>query len=285
MNAKELSLLLPLPTAADSKFSRGTVGFVTGSNTYPGAALLGVAGAQGTSVGFVRHVGPQRVGDLLLLAHPEVVTARSIAESGPAQAWVIGSGVARGAAELEQVRLALQTAEVAVADAGALALLAETKKPETAAWILTPHHGEACALLNQLSEAGRLDFAKIWHPELLDDPAAVAEAAAAISQATGATVLLKGANTFIYAPNGESLWVGPNSHWLATAGTGDVLAGILGGIAAQNPEVAKRNWLDIARLAVELHSAAADLAAATGAVTASAVAANIPLAIKQRFNR
>ena len=87
------------------------------------------------------------------------------------------------------------------------------------------------------------------------------------------------------APNGEHLTVGPNSPWLATAGTGDVLAGALGGIAAQNPEVAAVNWLDIARLGVELHSVAADLAARSGSVTASAVAANIAQAIAVRFDR
>jgi hypothetical protein len=63
------------------------------------------------------------------------------------------------------------------------------------------------------------------------------------------------------------------------------LAGLLGGISAQNPEVAAVNWLDIARLAVELHSAAADIAAEAGAVTASAVAAAVPVAIKRRFAR
>jgi hydroxyethylthiazole kinase-like uncharacterized protein yjeF len=281
MDANELSLLLPLPSASDSKFSRGTVGFVTGSDSYPGAALLGVAAAQGTSVGFVRHVGPRRVGDLLLLAHPEVVTSETYANAGPVQAWVIGSGVARCHSEqLQNCTDVLAAAQVAVVDAGALALIGEVPLAEGGSRLLTPHAGEACALMNRLGISG-----KLWHPELLDQPAMAAEAARALAEATGCTVLLKGSITRVASPAGESVEIGPNSPWLATAGTGDVLAGILGGIAAQNPEVAQHSWLDIARLAVELHSAAAEIAARSGAVTASAVAANVGLAIRERFNR
>jgi len=87
------------------------------------------------------------------------------------------------------------------------------------------------------------------------------------------------------AANGEHVLVGPNSPWLATAGTGDVLAGVIGGIAAQNPEIAANNWLDIARLAVELHSAAAELAHEKGTVTASSVASAVSQAVSRRFSR
>ena len=280
MNSNELGLLLPEPTARDSKYSRGTVGFVTGSDAYPGAALLGIAGAQATSPGFVRYVGPRRVADLLLSTHPEVVVTESFEAAGPAQSWVLGSGVGvKPDSQLKQLRTALSRVQVAVVDAGALELIGEVGFTEGAHHILTPHQGELCRLLNRLAP-GRL-----WHPEQLDDLELAVEAATAAAELTGQTVLLKGSMTVIVDAVGNSRVVGPNSPRLATAGTGDVLAGILGGIAAQNPEIAAKNWLDIAQLAVEIHSAAADIAAEAGAVTASAVASGVFQAISRRFHR
>ena len=283
MDANELGLLLPLPTPNDDKYSRGTVGFVSGSDDYPGAALLGIAGAQATHPGFVRYVGPSRVCDLVVLSHPEVVV--STAPTGPAQAWVLGSGVAKSSTEqLGNIRTVLARNSVAVVDAGALDLIGEADLTADAHLILTPHQGELCRLLNRLAPT------RVWHPELLDDAAQAEAAATVAAEVTGQTVLLKGSTTLVVAANGEKVKIGPNSPWLATAGTGDVLAGILGGIAAQNPEVAAVNWLDIARLAVELHSQAADIAAkgstkGAGPVTASSVASAVSQAISERFTR
>ena len=280
MNSNELGLLLPEPTTRDSKYSRGTVGFVTGSDAYPGAALLGVAGAQATSPGFVRYVGPRRVADLLLLAHPEVVVTETFDAAGPAQAWVLGSGVGlKSEPQLQQLRSALVKVRVAVVDAGALELIGGSALNTDAHHILTPHQGELCRLLH------RIDPSRLWHPEQLDDPNTALEAATVAARLTNQTVLLKGSNTVIVDEVGRSRVVGPNSPRLATAGTGDVLAGILGGIAAQNPEIAAQTWLDIAQLAVELHSSAAEIAAESGAVTASSVASGVFQAVSRRFQR
>lgn len=288
MKLNELGLLLPVPNAHDTKYSRGTVGFITGSHAYPGAALLGVAGAQGTSPGFVRYVGPRRVADLLLLTHPEVVVADDFASSGPAQAWVVGSGIGfKPDPQHAQIRAALERVEVAVVDAGALDLIGQVPLPAAAHHILTPHQGELCRLLNRLNGQTGLGESggRFRHPEQLDNPDAALEAAIEAAELTGQTVLLKGSMTIVAATNGESVTVGPNSPWLATAGTGDVLAGIIGGIAAQNPEIVAKNWLDIARLAIELHSLAAEVAAETGPVTASAVASGVFQAISRKFPR
>ena len=287
MEPNELRLLLPEPTSRDTKYSRGTVGFVTGSDAYPGAALLGVAGAQGTSPGFVRYVGPRRVGDLMLLAHPEVVVTESFASAGPAQAWVLGSGIGissqgrtlphvpRVEMQLDNLRAALAEVPLAVIDAGALDLIGATQLAAGAHHILTPHQGELCRLLN------RLDPQNFVHPERLDNLEFALEATLRAAGLTGHTVLLKGSVTLVADPDGNSVSVGPNSPKLATAGTGDVLAGIIGGIAAQNPMVAETSWLNIARLAIELHSKAAELAADSGAVTASAVASAVSQAISR----
>lgn len=274
-----MGLLLPEPTASDDKYSRGTVGFVTGSERYPGAALLGVAAAQATSVGMVRYLGPRRVGDLMLLAHPEVVVSEQPESTGPAQCWVLGSGVPNSNdSQFVNASQILEKAPIAVIDAGGLDLVVSADSQPVGHHILTPHGGELCRLLNRLD----LGF---WHPEKLDDAVQARKAVSLAAEVTGHTVLLKGSITRIAAANGESVEVGPNSPWLATAGTGDVLAGLIGAIAAQNPEVATTNWLDIAVLAVELHSSAAELAAAGGAVTASGVASGISQALRQRFSR
>lgn len=256
------------------------MGFITGSAAYPGAALLGIAGAQATSVGMVRYFGEPRVQDLVLLAAPEVVVSERWTSKVPVQAWVVGSGVPRDDIQLESIRACLEAADVAVIDAGALSLLGSLEFAADSNHLITPHQGELCALLNRIDVPA--PRGGIWHPELLDAEDEAWNAAAIAAEVLGCTVLLKGSVTRIVAPNGERVAAGPNSSALATAGTGDVLAGVLGGIAAQNPEVAKRNWLDIAKLAVELHSEAAQLAGAEGAVTASAVAKNIYAAINQR---
>lgn len=279
MDARELGLLLPAPSATDDKYTRGTVGFVTGSEGYPGAALLGIAGAQATSVGFVRYVGPRRVADLLLVRAPEVVVVEDFAQSGPAQAWVLGSGVGfRTDAQHANLTAALERAAVAVVDAGALDLIGQVQLAPEAHHILTPHQGELCRLLN------RLNPNRFWHPEQLDQPKLAFKAASAAAELTGQTVLLKGSQTLVVAANGEHISVGPNSPRLATAGTGDVLAGIIGGIAAQNPEVAAKNWLDIARLAIELHSDAAELAHQLGSVTASSIASVVSQVVSRKFS-
>src|SRR3954467_9272858 len=75
------------PGPGDDKYSRGGVGFVTGSARYPGAAVLGVEAAMHTGVGMVRYLGPGRPTRLVLQRRPEAVTA-----DGRVQAWVVGSG-------------------------------------------------------------------------------------------------------------------------------------------------------------------------------------------------
>ncbi|MBN9183755.1 MAG: NAD(P)H-hydrate dehydratase, partial [Microbacterium sp.] len=94
--------VLRVPTGSDDKYSRGVVGLRTGSDAFPGAAVLGVEAAWRTGVGMVRYVGPRRAADLVLARRPETVTA-----DGRVQAWVIGSGTdaaARSADETAALR-------------------------------------------------------------------------------------------------------------------------------------------------------------------------------------
>jgi len=202
------------PTAADDKYSRGVVGMRTGSDAYPGAAVLGVEAAWRTGLGMVRYLGPSRAADLVLARRPETVTT-----DGRVQAWVVGSGqdaATRTPADTAVLRALLSDTDPVVADAGALDLAAEDEA--TAPRILTPHDREHARLRAALG----LGVAGA------DRVAAARESA----EATGAVVLLKGATTVVVAPDGWSATVEAGTPWLATAGTGDVLAGVIGALVA-----------------------------------------------------
>ncbi|MFT4214794.1 MAG: NAD(P)H-hydrate dehydratase, partial [Microbacterium sp.] len=109
----EAAAALRAPTAADDKYARGVVGLRTGSDLYPGAAVLGVEAAWRTGVGMVRYLGPAR--DLVLARRPETVTV-----PGRVQAWVIGSGTAERAAQERAALEELLAGSVpVVVDAGA----------------------------------------------------------------------------------------------------------------------------------------------------------------------
>lgn len=203
---------IAVPGDDDDKYSRGVVGFVTGSARYPGAAVLGVEAALRTGVGMVRYLGPGRATRLVLQRRPEVVTVE-----GRVQAWVLGSGWDTGRKADELTRMLLEpvfaTPLPTVLDAGALSLVAEVP----GARVLTPHAGELARLLD-------LEVAEV----LAGRPDAALRAA----QATSSTVLLKGAETLVAVPDGALLRVRNATPWLATAGAGDALAGILGALLA-----------------------------------------------------
>lgn len=236
MLPNRLQKYLKSPTAGDDKYARGVVGFVTGSLEYPGAAILGVTAAIRTGIGMVRYLGPTSVNDLVLESRPEVVCG-----DGSVNAWVLGSGVP--ASEASRFEEALQSNAPKILDAGAL----ETCNFETlrGTAILTPHAGEAAALLSRLDEP-------VDRKVVEGDPEAIALKLAHI---TGQTVCLKGNITVIANEHGEVVSVGPNPSDLATAGTGDVLAGIMGALLAAHSD--DFDPLDIAQTAVLIHTEAA----------------------------
>lgn len=235
-SAADAAAVLRRPTAADDKYSRGVVGLRTGSDAYPGAAVLGVEAAWRTGVGMVRYLGPECPRGLVLHRRPETVTA-----DGRVQAWVIGSGTdaaARTADETAALRGILRADVPVVVDAGALDLVtalsrddhaADAGAPDPAARpprVLTPHDREHAALRERLGLGAQPDRV-----------AAASETAAV----TGAVVLLKGATTVVAAPDGDIRTVTTDVPWLATAGTGDVLAGILGALLAAATAMREKN--------------------------------------------
>ena len=247
MLPNRLQKYLRKPETQDDKYSRGVAGFITGSENFPGAALLGVTAAIRTGLGMVRYLGPESVENLILETRPEVVC-----EPGRVSAWVLGSGVP--ALDAKRFDLAFADENPKVIDAGALEVCNfETLNGEA---ILTPHAGEAATLISRLDSP--IDRAGVEaEPEV---------AARQLALLTGQTVCLKGSITIIASPNYETVSVGPNPADLATAGTGDVLAGIMGAILAANHD--DFDALDIAQTAVLLHAEAARRLAEQGPIAA-----------------
>ena len=247
MLPNRLQKYLQLPKSTDDKYSRGVVGFVTGSDSYPGAALLGVTAAIRTGIGMVRYFGPESVERLILDSRPEVVC-----EPGRVSAWVLGSGLT--ALDAERLTAAFEGPEPKIIDAGALEICNfETLEGRA---ILTPHAGEAAALVSRLDT--QIDRAAVeGEPEII---------ARQLAMLTGQTVCLKGSVTVIANPDFETVSVGPNPSDLATAGTGDVLAGIMGAILAAHHD--DFDALDVAQTAVMIHAEAARRLAEHGPIAA-----------------
>ncbi|QEE61799.1 NAD(P)H-hydrate dehydratase [Salinibacterium sp. dk2585] len=253
---RDTAAMIATPTATDDKYSRGVLGVVTGSDTYPGAAVLGVDAALATGVGMVRYLGPERPTALVLQSCPEVVT-----QPGRVQAWLAGSGA--GADRTSLWDDVVTDAVPAVLDAGALSLVHEVAGPS----VLTPHHRELARLMDLDTE---------W---VASHPArAASEAAASLAS----VVLLKGNSTLVATPGGELIACPPASPWLATAGTGDVLAGILGALVATHARELHDDERMLARVAASasvIHAEAASRASAGGPFTVRALIAAIPAAV------
>ena len=256
------------PTARDDKYSRGVVGLRTGSARYPGAAMLGVEAAWRTGTGMVRYLGPERAQDLVLQRRPETVTA-----DGRVQAWVIGSGTdaaERDAAETAALRGILSEEVPVVVDAGALDLVAGATAPV----IVTPHARE----LDRLRDGLGMPVV-----DARDDDAREA-AARETAEAFGGVVLSKGAVTIVAAAGGWTRRVSTGTPWLATAGTGDVLGGVLGAVLAGSVADGRDGVEDLAAAAAAaawLHGTAGRVAslargAAGGPIAALDVAEALP---------
>ena len=254
MLPNRLQKYLQLPKSTDDKYSRGVVGFVTGSDSYPGAALLGVTAAIRTGIGMVRYFGPESVERLILESRPEVVC-----EPGRVSAWVLGSGLT--SLDAERLTVAFEGPEPKVIDAGALEICNFENLEGRA--ILTPHAGEAAALISRLDSP--IDRAGVEA-----EPEVVARQLALL---TGQTVCLKGNITIIANPDFETVSVGPNPADLATAGTGDVLAGIMGAILAAHHD--DFDALDVAQTAVLIHAEAARRLTEQGPIAALDLAEEI----------
>ena len=258
------------PSADEDKYRRGVVGVVAGSDTYPGAGLLATFAASNTGVGMVRLNSTRRVEDLVLHYAPGVVTV-----GGRIQSGVIGPGCTNERYDdcRELAQFCIDSKLPLLIDAGALDLArglvdyADTHSRSLSRTILTPHHGEAARLLTQLgSTRSRADIDA--------DPATSAKELASL---TGAIILLKSATTlcsYLHHDQGsrtqEILLIPQETPWAGVAGSGDVLAGTLAGIAAGfqaraerrqgNPSISEAECASLASLGAWVHAQAALLA-------------------------
>ncbi|MFC9649267.1 NAD(P)H-hydrate dehydratase [Streptomyces sp. NPDC056937] len=259
---EDVARLLPVPTGESDKYRRGVIGVVAGSARYPGAAVLAVAGALRGGAGAVRYVGPR--GDAVIARFPETLVHEGPpSKAGRVQAWAVGPGLGDalgdGPGPEAAVADVLASDVPVLVDADGLRLLdAETVRRRTAPTLLTPHAGEAAALLGVARaevESGRLT--------------AVRELAARY----GATVLLKGSTTLVADPDpAVPVRVNPTgTSWLATAGSGDVLTGLSGSLLATGLPAR-----DAASVAAYLHGLSARLASRNAPVAADDVAASLP---------
>ena len=277
--------------ARPSRAHKGTFGrllIVAGSLEYAGAALLTGLGAIRAGVGLACLATPEAIGYRLMGLVPEL-TSMLLVEEAPGltapggwrrlateapnyDALVIGPGLGRQPATLRRARNFVgEVRHPAVIDADGLTALAAVQRwwePLRAPMVLTPHPGEF-ARLARLPEG----------EELTDDDAQRTEAARDAAGRWGQVVVLKGAHTVIASPSGEILRSEVATPALATAGSGDVLAGVIGAFLAAGLEP-----FDAAGSGVAVHGAAGLLAedriGRAGAV-ARDIANLLPTAIEQ----
>lgn len=249
----------PVPAPDDDKYSQGVTGVAAGSATYPGAAVLATGGAVLATSGMVRFAGS--AADLVRARWPEVIATGSVTDAGRVQSWVAGPGMGTGDSARNTLVRILGGGVPVCADADAITMLAaspevlDARQPDTPL-VLTPHAGEFTRLAGELG-ADRVTAVR------------------AAARRFDAVVLLKGYTTIVAAPDGRVLVNPARSAWPATAGSGDVLSGIIGALLASGLEP----WR-AAGCAAFVHSLAADIAASGAPASASKLLEGIPSAIR-----
>lgn len=256
--AADVAALLHPPGPQDDKYTRGVVGVVAGSAAYGGAGVLTTGAAASSGAGYVRYAGG--AGDAVRARYPDVVVQDEARPSElRVQAWAVGPGIGTDDAARALLADVLSTDVPVVVDADGITLLAADTslvQGRAAATVLTPHDREFARIASGPS----------------DDRLGSARAAAA---SLGATVLLKGNATVVAAPDGRA-WINrTGTPWLATAGSGDVLTGLIGALLASGlePPVA-------AAAGAFVHGVAGQLTAADGPPTSVDVLGSVRRALR-----
>lgn len=228
------------PEADSNKYTRGKVLVIGGS--MPGAAHLCAQAAMRSGAGYVELAtdDPTAQPPYAMVQHRWTAT---VLEDERIGAIAVGPGLGDNDTCCGKVRAALATDKPMVLDAGALAILAKLGLGELRSSqprVLTPHEGEFERLFGEIGDSRH-------------------SAAQNAARATGAYIVLKGNETIIAAPDGRMLTMPPASPWLATAGTGDVLTGVIATMIAQ-AEWHGFDTLEAIRAGCWLHARAAELA-------------------------
>ncbi|MGV9775699.1 NAD(P)H-hydrate dehydratase [Streptosporangium sp. NPDC003464] len=268
LTGADVALMLPRPDAESDKYRRGVVGIAAGSHRYTGAAVLAVGGAVRAGAGLVRYAGVAEPVAEVRARWPEAVITplrpgEGIDEVGRVQAWVLGPGLGTGPEALAVARSVLASDVPVLVDADGLTLVAQDRSllRRAAPVLITPHAGELSRLLEV--PRARIEARRLEH---------VRRAASEL----GVTVLLKGSTTLV-AQEGLPVRINlTGSPWLATGGTGDVLAGLAGMLLAGGLSA-----YDAASCAAHLHGTAGR----NGPLSAWTVVESLPTVIKSLTGR
>jgi ADP-dependent NAD(P)H-hydrate dehydratase / NAD(P)H-hydrate epimerase len=216
---------LPLPSAADHKYTRGHA-LVAGGAAMPGATRLASRAARRIGVGMLTVAAPREAHPFYLIDQPGLIVReaagasdlKTLLDDRRFTAALVGSGLPADANTRALVEAAAAAGRALVIDGGGLTAFAGGGDAlggfGRADIVLTPHEGE---------------FARLF-PNLKGDKLQRALGAARM---TGCTVVVKGADTVVASPNGSGAINADAPAWLATAGSGDVLAGLILGLLGQ----------------------------------------------------
>ncbi|WGH90788.1 bifunctional ADP-dependent NAD(P)H-hydrate dehydratase/NAD(P)H-hydrate epimerase [Auritidibacter ignavus] len=291
----DVTTCFPPPRATDYKYSRGVVGIIAGSEAYPGASLLCSRAVASCGIGMVNLIAdPETVPSLRPLVlgdRPEtVVTAAPVPQ---VTSLVIGPGLDDTSTSRQRLDEGLDHAVEhdlpVVIDATGLDLVDQGwldrlrlggTSSRTAPTVLTPHLGE----MSRLSQ--RFVGTEAVPATIGGDKDALAWATA-LAQATGCYVVLKAADTVVATPSGQRGLHPAQSADLATAGTGDTLAGLIAVSLATawtrtNSPVTEHQVLHHVLAAIHLHGAAAVSARHAGPVSASDLAPAVRAVLASR---
>lgn len=228
---QEFESLLPARRSATHKAEHGRVRVVGGLETMTGAAIISAQAALTAGAGRVHLHCDDKGFSAVVARTPEIMTSsvHSLLNDQPDGFYILGPGLGQSSLA-RQLWQALVPVVGGVLDADGLRMLASQPMP-VPDWILTPHEGEAAALLGCSSDTVKFDR-----------PAA----AQAVASKYSTTVVLKGAGTIIATPE-TRVFCHPGSPAMATPGMGDCLAGMIGSLRAQglcplDASVAGVNW-------------------------------------------
>jgi hydroxyethylthiazole kinase-like uncharacterized protein yjeF len=276
LQAADVAALLPEPVAESNKYRRGVLGILAGGDKYTGAAVLSVGGAIRAGAGMVRFASARAAVEAVRARWPEAVLTlvdpadppAAVESAGRVQAWVAGPGLGTGAEAAALLGAVLATPVPVLIDADGLTVLAAHRdllslRPTGAETVITPHAGELARLTSgnpDTIEARRLESARAAAADL------------------GVTVLLKGSTTVVATMDqADPVLVNPTgTPWLATAGSGDVLSGIVGALLAQGAGPVQY----AAAAGAFLHGIAGRLAARQAPIGAADLLATLPDAFR-----
>ncbi|MGZ5863423.1 MAG: NAD(P)H-hydrate dehydratase, partial [Methyloceanibacter sp.] len=239
----------PWPQPASHKYARGHAVVVSGPVYTTGAARLGARGALRVGAGLVTVASPKDALEVTaaqltaIMVRPvdDATELVALLADERKNAVMLGPGAGVGERLRAMVLAALKSDAAVVLDADALTSFAGDAdtlfaaiKSRAAPVVLTPHDGEFTRLFGPLGEGSKLEQAR------------------GAAKHSGAILVLKGADTVVAAPDGRASINATTSPWLATAGTGDVLAGMVAGMLAQRMAA-----FEGACAAVWMHGAAA----------------------------